>query len=347
MESKPLLLKDYLLDDMSSCSSNGFASFSRNKCCAVGFHAAESLSKSAIRCAISAAVRKLPISLLRRRRKAIGGSECSQSLCCRSRAATTSEGKRDSSWSESDFAATDCCWSAEANTTPFCLSIGGEIVPLSHAANDTVSTESSSKNQRLKEGKEELSPVSVLECDSYDDDENNDDSSSPFRRKHVEIPGTKEKHVKRMMKLLDPVNLVAKYTNYPDDDDSTGRRPASVNRIVASDSEAGDEFDDPLRQQTKDAASRYENVLFRDRAERLLSRYLRERMERGSGLRFGWFVSFDVGCEWLVDAEETEDKKWKWRELDEEREEDGVGGVLEDLLLDLIVDEFVMEMRRK
>ncbi|PIN19910.1 hypothetical protein CDL12_07402 [Handroanthus impetiginosus] len=30
---KPLLLKDYLLDDMSSCSSNGFKSFPRRKCC--------------------------------------------------------------------------------------------------------------------------------------------------------------------------------------------------------------------------------------------------------------------------------------------------------------------------
>ncbi|KAK6117105.1 hypothetical protein DH2020_049150 [Rehmannia glutinosa] len=31
---KPLLLKDYLLDDMSSCSSNGFKSFPRRQCCA-------------------------------------------------------------------------------------------------------------------------------------------------------------------------------------------------------------------------------------------------------------------------------------------------------------------------
>ncbi|KAL0324355.1 UNVERIFIED_CONTAM: hypothetical protein Scaly_2402600 [Sesamum calycinum] len=30
---KPLLLKDYLLDDMSSCSSNGFKSFPRRQCC--------------------------------------------------------------------------------------------------------------------------------------------------------------------------------------------------------------------------------------------------------------------------------------------------------------------------
>ena len=31
--SKPLLLKDYLLDDQSSCSSNGFKSFPRRRCC--------------------------------------------------------------------------------------------------------------------------------------------------------------------------------------------------------------------------------------------------------------------------------------------------------------------------
>ncbi|CAI9784526.1 unnamed protein product [Fraxinus pennsylvanica] len=30
---KPLLLKDYLLDDFSSCSSNGFKSFPRRQCC--------------------------------------------------------------------------------------------------------------------------------------------------------------------------------------------------------------------------------------------------------------------------------------------------------------------------
>lgn len=30
---KPLLLKDYLLDDLSSCSSNGFKSFPRRQCC--------------------------------------------------------------------------------------------------------------------------------------------------------------------------------------------------------------------------------------------------------------------------------------------------------------------------
>ncbi|KAL2517017.1 hypothetical protein Adt_13264 [Abeliophyllum distichum] len=30
---KPLLLKDYLLDDFSSCSSNGFKSFPRKQCC--------------------------------------------------------------------------------------------------------------------------------------------------------------------------------------------------------------------------------------------------------------------------------------------------------------------------
>jgi len=31
--SKPLMLKDYLLDDQSSCSSNGFKSFPRRRCC--------------------------------------------------------------------------------------------------------------------------------------------------------------------------------------------------------------------------------------------------------------------------------------------------------------------------
>ncbi|EXC17775.1 hypothetical protein L484_023126 [Morus notabilis] len=31
--SKPLMLKDYLLDDLSSCSSNGFKSFPRRQCC--------------------------------------------------------------------------------------------------------------------------------------------------------------------------------------------------------------------------------------------------------------------------------------------------------------------------
>lgn len=30
---KPLMLKDYLLDDLSSCSSNGFKSFPRRQCC--------------------------------------------------------------------------------------------------------------------------------------------------------------------------------------------------------------------------------------------------------------------------------------------------------------------------
>ncbi|KAL5554874.1 hypothetical protein UlMin_037110 [Ulmus minor] len=33
MEQKPLMLKDYLLDDLSSCSSNGFNSFPRRQCC--------------------------------------------------------------------------------------------------------------------------------------------------------------------------------------------------------------------------------------------------------------------------------------------------------------------------
>lgn len=31
--AKPLLLKDHLMDDMSSCSSNGFKSFPRRQCC--------------------------------------------------------------------------------------------------------------------------------------------------------------------------------------------------------------------------------------------------------------------------------------------------------------------------
>ncbi|KAM6588015.1 hypothetical protein CsatA_010620 [Cannabis sativa] len=33
IERKPLMLKDYLLDDLSSCSSNGFKSFPRRQCC--------------------------------------------------------------------------------------------------------------------------------------------------------------------------------------------------------------------------------------------------------------------------------------------------------------------------
>ncbi|XP_073133019.1 uncharacterized protein [Henckelia pumila] len=33
VRARPLSLKDYLLDDMSSCSSNGFASFPRRQCC--------------------------------------------------------------------------------------------------------------------------------------------------------------------------------------------------------------------------------------------------------------------------------------------------------------------------
>ncbi|CAK7335439.1 unnamed protein product [Dovyalis caffra] len=33
IETKPLMLKDYLLDDLSSCSSNGFKSFPRRQCC--------------------------------------------------------------------------------------------------------------------------------------------------------------------------------------------------------------------------------------------------------------------------------------------------------------------------
>lgn len=33
IERSPLMLKDYLLDDLSSCSSNGFKSFPRKQCC--------------------------------------------------------------------------------------------------------------------------------------------------------------------------------------------------------------------------------------------------------------------------------------------------------------------------
>lgn len=32
-EKKPLMLKDFLMDDLSSCSSNGFKSFPRRQCC--------------------------------------------------------------------------------------------------------------------------------------------------------------------------------------------------------------------------------------------------------------------------------------------------------------------------
>ncbi|CAL0314272.1 unnamed protein product [Lupinus luteus] len=205
-----LLLKDYLRDDLSSCSSSGFKSLPRRQCCPQPLFSSSSSTKSVLQKASESVLnaiksltsRSSSLSRTQRCKAKKGGDVLSKSLSRRLmnksfwRIRTPSiMGSDISKWTKSHF-------TCSLKTAKDLSDMEGSVT--------TTNTFSASHSTRPNEEKEQFSPVSVLDCPLFDDDE---EITSPFSSTPSSgLEGTKHKHVKKGQHLnrvgsLKPVAL--------------------------------------------------------------------------------------------------------------------------------------------
>ncbi|KAE9596808.1 hypothetical protein Lal_00007285 [Lupinus albus] len=171
-----LLLKDYLRDDLSSCSSSGFKSLPRRQCCPQPLFSSPSSSSTksvlqkaseSVLNAIKSLTNRSPSSLSRTQRckaKKGGGGVLCKSLSRR--------------LMNKSF------WRIRAPSTQSHFTHNEGSVT-------TTNTFSASHSTRRSEEKEQFSPVSVLDCPLFDDDE---EITSPFSSTPSSaLEGTKHK----------------------------------------------------------------------------------------------------------------------------------------------------------
>ncbi|OIV92743.1 hypothetical protein TanjilG_00877 [Lupinus angustifolius] len=203
-----LLLKDYLRDDLSSCSSSGFKSLPRRQCCPQPLFSSSSTksvlqkaSESVLNTIKSLTSRSSSLSRKQRCKAKKGGDVLSKSLSRRLmnksfwRIRALSMGSNISKWTQSHF-------TCSLTTVKDFTEMEGSVT--------TTNTFSSSHSTRPNEEKEQFSPVSVLDCPLFDDDE---EITSPFDSTPCSgLEGTKHKHVKKSQRFnrvgsLKPVAL--------------------------------------------------------------------------------------------------------------------------------------------
>ncbi|KAG8374848.1 hypothetical protein BUALT_Bualt10G0038300 [Buddleja alternifolia] len=338
---KPSLLKDHLLDDMSSCSSNGFKSFPRRQCCTaviplffhekqhkkqLNLNATPSKSAlSAIRSVITAVKRfpfaavkspeknKFKNSFLSRNfsKKILLGKS---SFWKRSKSnrkqierwilydnllmedpepsdhTNSSSESKSKSWSGSDFTvgSDDSNSSSEVNlnlpkpsndvveqpkkvvsSSDELGESNGDVSTDSTACSSDASVTTNSSTiievklkQWSKGEKEQLSPVSVLDCPFEDEDENEDEDevSSPFQHKLARVEGSKKKLMMKIQKLeslaqLEPLNLSKRFSslqdsyNEPTEYRHEPRSPTSTDEKFVSDIEEEQEEEEDEAEQ--------------------------------------------------------------------------------------------------
>ncbi|KZV45304.1 hypothetical protein F511_04042 [Dorcoceras hygrometricum] len=285
VRAKPLSLKDYLLDDLSSCSSNGFHSCPRRQCCTTVRYLLDielknqrqqqythfkkkppDLRKSPSRSALSAfqyvitAVKRLPfaagrLSEAEKPKKSMLARSISKKIIKNTatfwRWNPKEKGiQRLKSFDEllKEDPASDI---VSATAQAACSSEFTEVVPVGKsddvevplkdkqasnggtmgATSSTDGTGITITNSKEKlwsnEEKEQLSPVSVLDCPFDDED---DEVSSPFQHGVAHSEGTNKKLMKKNQRFeslsdFEPLNLTERFASQPESDNDSPERP--------------------------------------------------------------------------------------------------------------------------
>ncbi|KAG6399266.1 hypothetical protein SASPL_140742 [Salvia splendens] len=293
---KPSLLKDYLMDDMSSCSSNGFKSFPRRQCCPSTvrflveinpdqhkkysiFNKSPSKSAASAFQRVIAAVKRfpfgspdkpiLPSSLSRKiLRKTIFWKRNSSHKEIQRLKSFDQLMKEDSPPLDipTDFNA--CSSGNSSNFTEVKREEDDVDVEMLKDGNVTTddsstggATESSTEQKQwsASEEKEQFSPVSVLDC-PFDDDE----VSSPFP--HME--GSRKPKIERFGGV-DPLNLSKRFES------TESPLPHSS---VSSTREEEELEEDEVKRAEQKAMDLLQQVMPPCKADRLLLDFFREKI---------------------------------------------------------------------
>ncbi|KAG6384025.1 hypothetical protein SASPL_156177 [Salvia splendens] len=238
----PLLLKDHLLDDMSSCSSNGFKSFPRRQCCtAVRLLDATRSQKAFVKPpalsalqSVIAAVKRLTKSPEKKKKaepKEIQRWKSFDQLMKEDDIQPPSDRSTNDS---SDFTATEGGNSSSEVEVTLNLPpqhkngvvVGAESTTCSGESSDTNSSTQSKKQWTSDQEKEQFSPVSVLDCPFDEDDE----VSSPFQHRLALMEGTRKKLLKKIQRFeclakLEPVNLTRRFASQTESDNESLSSP--------------------------------------------------------------------------------------------------------------------------
>ncbi|KAL0448085.1 UNVERIFIED_CONTAM: hypothetical protein Slati_1936400 [Sesamum latifolium] len=143
------------------------------------------------------------------------------------------------------------------------------------------------KQWSVSEEKEQLSPVSVLDCPFDDDDDDDDEVYSPFQHSLAVVEGTKKKHMKKIQKFectqLEPVKLVERFVLPPDsDNESTGSPPIDEKSTSEIKQEQQDDEEGQAERKALDLLQQMKDTLpsygLKIKADKLLLNFFRERI---------------------------------------------------------------------
>ncbi|XVF13212.1 hypothetical protein REPUB_Repub08aG0188900 [Reevesia pubescens] len=231
-----------------------------------------------------------------------------------------------------------------------------------------------------EEGKEQFSPVSVLDCPFHDEEE---DSNSPFEDHLARVEGTKQKLVKNIRRFkslaqLEPVDLEKRIAMAEPEDEESLESHKEVLYSVSVNNDDNMSNDDEDYKQEKDREANDEKLLkllkakipsdsFKFKSDNLLLEFFRERlmMEDNAkrvvnmGLEEFGLDLLKVAEDWVNGNPEELDLRWEveegrkeyvketerhenWRNFNEENEEVGLAVELE--VFSSLVDELLTDI---
>ncbi|XP_027362599.1 uncharacterized protein LOC113870201 [Abrus precatorius] len=259
-----LLLKDYLRDDLSSCSSSGFRSLPRRQCCFQPLSSSCS-AQSTLRKASEAflnAIKSVAISALQRSPSL---TQTQWSTAKRGHRLSTSLSRRllsRSFWRRSSKGGKTTTFKSTVNTNScpeshFTCSLTNAEIEGSVTTTNTCSVTNSTRDWPNEE-KEQFSPVSVLDCPLFDEDEV---ITSPFasiscsrqevaKHKHMQ----KTRHFNRVASLK-PVALEKKISWLElQKDESINNHPTEPRPVFVSITNTQSRNNNPLRDTVEENA---------------------------------------------------------------------------------------------
>ncbi|KAL2544006.1 hypothetical protein Fot_13239 [Forsythia ovata] len=302
--------------------------------------------------------------------------------------ASDSNNSKTNSWSESDFTASD-------DSLPFSTEVTNDVVAtrlpekkvvaatngdVSMDSNSTTSSETNAstystqtkENEWRNEEKEQLSPVSVLDCPFDDDDE----VSSPFQHRLALMEGTKKKLMKKLERFeylaqLKPVNLAKRFVGQDsDDNESVESTQHHYEETFISDIEEEKEAENQDEQNALEllhlTKCTMPSLCLKLKAETLLLDYFREKITNGclhsekkSVVNSFYDEIFDEARDWINGQPHELYLEWgvqknrqaylkdmekgrEWTTLDEQKQKVALdleaeiyGSLINELLLDL------------
>ncbi|KAL8064296.1 hypothetical protein ABFX02_01G080700 [Erythranthe guttata] len=430
---KQLLLKDYLLDDIGSCSSNGFKSFPRRQyCCTaavrlihdkhhhkkkylISNNKPSSSKPSAFLQRVVAAVKRRPIAAAKSPEKKISGgysflprsfSKRSGLIFWRRKPSSDDHDRKEirrwksfdqllkedaqpsdrssDRWSGGDLTVSEKCSGGDSYAEVNLNSIqkrndvvkmvtdngvgvlnGDVSMDSTTSSADTNSSTTTQQKQWSSDEKEQLSPVSVLDCPFDDEDEV---SSSSFQHRLARIEGVKKTLMKKIQRFeclakLEPVDLATRFALQSDSDNESTSSFTTEDKSM-SDIEEQEEEKDENEAEYKalkllhQMPPNYDNLKLINNAEKLLLDFFRERIGSGQCTSLeeelleeaqNWTndkMPRGVFLEWGVQKNrqayiEDMEKCGEWKTLDQENGD--VALELDDEVFDALLNEVLLE----